>query len=155
MYDSRQFLQFMVDRRLGFDSDRNLMFNAERNLIFNADRNLLFDCDRGLYFGKVGPVFRGQACPDCKNLVHPLEDQCRHCGAHVVPLRQVVPTKKYATQPQRRTRVQEGAPQPQVRREVRAQQVQPQQVQVVESGAKQVCGLTLGRQEYGGNRAAT
>ena len=109
-------------------------------MIFNPERNLLFDPERKMYFGKVGPVFRGQACPECKNLVHPLEDRCRRCGAHVVPLRQVVPTKKrYATQPKARRRVQEGAPQAKARREVRAQQVTPQQVQVVDEGAKQVC----------------
>jgi RNA polymerase subunit RPABC4/transcription elongation factor Spt4 len=141
MYDSRQFLQFMVDRRLLFDSGRNLMFNAERNLIFNPERNLLFDAEREMYFGKVGPVFRGQACPNCRNLVHPLEDQCRHCGGHVVPLRQVVPTKRRRTthRPKRKARVQEGAPQPMVRREVRAQEVTPQQVQVIDEGGKQVC----------------
>jgi len=140
MYDSRQFLQFMVDRRLGFDPGRNLLFNPGRNLLFDSDRNLLFDPERDLYFGKVGPVFRGQACPTCRNLVHPLEDTCRHCGAHVVPLRQVVPQKmQYATQQRRKARVAEGAPQPMARQQVAARQVAPQQVQVVDEGAKQIC----------------
>jgi RNA polymerase subunit RPABC4/transcription elongation factor Spt4 len=135
MYDSRQFLQFMVDRRLGFDHDRNLVFNPDRNLLFNPERNLMFDPERDLLFGKVGPVFRGQACPNCRNLVHPLEETCRKCGTHVVPLRQVVPQKKdYASQYRRKTRVVEGAPQP-----VAPQPVARQQVQVVDEGAKQIC----------------
>jgi RNA polymerase subunit RPABC4/transcription elongation factor Spt4 len=130
MYDSRQFLQFMVDRRLGFDPDRNLGFNPERNLLFNPERNLLFDCERDLYFGKVGPVFRGQACPNCRNLVHPLEDTCRHCGGHVVPLRQVVPEKmQYAVRPQRKVQTQQRP----------VTKVSPKQVQVVDEGAKQIC----------------
>lgn len=132
MYDSRQFLQFMVDRRLGFDSGRNLGFNAERNLLFNPERNLLFDITRNLPFGKVGPVFRGQACPNCRNLVQPLEDTCRHCGGHVVPLRRVVPEKKVATQPYRKQRVEQQAP-------THGAPTAPQQVQVVEEGAKQIC----------------
>jgi RNA polymerase subunit RPABC4/transcription elongation factor Spt4 len=125
MYDSRQFLQFMVDRRLGFNSDRNLGFNPVRNLLFNSERNLLFDPERDIPFGKVGPVFRGQACPNCRNLVHPLEATCRHCGGHVVPLRTVVPEKKYASPPQRQTQMK--------------QRTVPQQVQVVDEGAKQIC----------------
>ena len=100
MYDSRQFLQFMVDRRLGFDHDRDLGFDHDRELIFDAERNLLFDPERDLPFGRIGPVFRGQACPNCKNLVHPLEDTCRRCGTRVEPLRQVVPQEsRYAVQP--------------------------------------------------------
>lgn len=139
MYDSRQFLQFMVDRRLGFNSDRNLMFNADRALIFNSERNLLFDCDRALTFGKVSPVFRGQACPSCRNLVHPLEETCRNCGSHVVPLRRVVPEKrKYATQPKRKTRVQE-ARQTRASQRRAPQRAAPAQVQVVDEGAKQIC----------------
>jgi RNA polymerase subunit RPABC4/transcription elongation factor Spt4 len=130
MYDSRQFLQFMVDRRLGFNSDRNLGFDAERNLLFNAERNLLFDMERDLPFGKMGPVFRGQACPNCRKLVAPLEDTCRFCGGHVVPLRRVVPEKKYATRPKRKQRIQQRAPQ---------RKAAPQQVRVVDEGAKQVC----------------
>ncbi len=140
MYDSRQFLQFMVDRRLGFDHDRNLIFNPDRNLLFDADRQLLFDPERDLHFGKVGPVFRGQACPNCKNLVHPLEETCRNCGTPVVPLREVVPQKiRYAVQPKRKTRVVEGAPQPAVRQQAAPQTVAPQRVQVVDEGAKQIC----------------
>jgi RNA polymerase subunit RPABC4/transcription elongation factor Spt4 len=135
MYDSRQFLQFMVDRRLGFNSERNLGFNSERNLLFNHDRNLLFDPERDIYFGKVGPVFRGQACPSCRNLVHPLEDTCRKCGSHVDPLRQVVPEKKYATQPKERRRAQKKAPAPKAKKSTREQR----QVQPVEDGAKQIC----------------
>ena len=126
MYDSRQLLQFMVDRRLGFNSDRNLGFNSDRNLLFNAERNLLFDCDRDIPFGKVGPVFRGQACPNCRNLIHPLEDTCRRCGNKVVPLRTVVPQQKYAPSPKRKR-----APRP--------PRTTPQQVQVVDEGAKQIC----------------
>jgi RNA polymerase subunit RPABC4/transcription elongation factor Spt4 len=140
MYDSRQFLQFMVDRRLGFDQDRNLFFDADRNLLFNPDRNLLFDPDRDIPFGKVGPVFRGQACPNCKHLIHPLEDVCRHCGAHVDPLRQVVPQKmQYAAQAKRKARMVEAAPRAVTRQRVTPQQVAPQQVQVIDEGAKQIC----------------
>ena len=139
MYDSRQFLQFMVDRRLGFDSDRNLFFNADRDLIFNPERNLLFDPERDLHFGMVGPVFRGQACPSCRNLVHPLEETCRKCGSHVVPLRTVVPQKKYAAQPKRKTRTQRMEARPEMTQQRVRQQAQRQQVQVVDEGAKQIC----------------
>ena len=132
MYDSRQLLQFMVDRRLGFDSDRNLGFDAERNLLFNSERNLLFDSTRNLPFGKTGPVFRGQACPNCRNLINSLEDTCRHCGGHVVPLRKVVPEKKVATQPYRKQRIEQQAP-------THGAPTAPRQVQVVEEGAKQIC----------------
>jgi RNA polymerase subunit RPABC4/transcription elongation factor Spt4 len=135
MYDSRQFLQFMVDRRLGFNFRRNLGFNSDRNLLFNPERNLLFDCERDIYFGKVGPVFRGQACPNCRNLVHPLEDTCRHCSGHVVPLRQVVPQKKYATQPKGKRQAKQAARPKQVKQTSRKQR----QVQQVQEGAKQIC----------------
>lgn len=83
MFDSRQFLQFIVDRNLGFDEDRDLSFDPERNLLFNYERQLSFDEDRELGFGSHGPVFRGRACPNCKFLVHPLEESCRQCGLTV------------------------------------------------------------------------
>jgi len=136
MYDSRQFLQFMVDRRLGFDSDRDLFFNADRNLLFDPDRNLLFDITRDLPFGKVGPVFRGQACPNCRNLVHPLEDTCRHCGAHIVPLRSVTP---YETPPQQYRQPQQMRPQRVIQQRQVQQPVAKKQVEVVQDGAKQIC----------------
>ena len=83
MIDSRQFLQFVVDRKLGFDHDRGLGFDPERILLFDDYRDLSFDCERDLGFGKHGPVFRGQACPSCKTLVNPEEGVCRNCGTVV------------------------------------------------------------------------
>jgi RNA polymerase subunit RPABC4/transcription elongation factor Spt4 len=96
MFDSRQFLQFIVDRKLGFDQDRDLSFDHDRDLLFNFDRQLSFDEDRDLGFGMHGPVFRGRACPNCKYLVHPLEETCRHCGMAVAGMSSVTPkaTKK-------------------------------------------------------------
>jgi len=135
MYDSRQFLQFMVDRRLGFDHDRNLLFNADRNLLFDPERDLMFDITRDLPFGKVGPVFRGQACPNCRNLVHPLEDTCRHCGGHVTPLRSVTPLERGPQQYQQRQQVR---PQRVVQQQARPTKPQ-RQVEVVQEGGKQIC----------------
>ena len=83
MIDSRQFLQFIVDRNLGFDHDRALGFDHDRHLLFDEDRALSFDCERDLGFGMHSPVFRGQACPNCKTLVHPNEGVCRACGTAV------------------------------------------------------------------------
>ncbi len=83
MIDNRQFLQFVVDRSLGFDSDRALGFDHDRNLLFDMYRNLSFDCDRDLGFGVHSPVFRGQACSNCKTLVDPQEGVCRKCGTVV------------------------------------------------------------------------
>jgi RNA polymerase subunit RPABC4/transcription elongation factor Spt4 len=87
MFDSRQLLQFVVDRKLGFKSNRNLTFNQNRTLLFNYQRQLGFDMDRDLPFGKHGPVFRGRACPKCKALVPPLDDVCMECGTSLPPLR--------------------------------------------------------------------
>jgi RNA polymerase subunit RPABC4/transcription elongation factor Spt4 len=81
--DSRQFLQFVVDRSLGFDSNRPLGFDSDRSLLFDVDRDLSFDFRRNLGFGLHGPVFRGQACPNCKTLVSPHEGICRNCGTAV------------------------------------------------------------------------
>jgi RNA polymerase subunit RPABC4/transcription elongation factor Spt4 len=83
MYDSRQFLQFVVERKLEFDFRRNLYFDHTRDLVFDHDRDLLFDHNRAILFGQFGPVFRGRACPKCRQLVHPLEDTCRACGTHI------------------------------------------------------------------------
>ena len=94
MYDSRQLLQFAVDRNLGFDYERDLGFDPERSLFFDSERDLSFDCERDLPFGIHGPVFRGQACPNCKNLIHPIEGQCRACGTKVTPMRSITRTKK-------------------------------------------------------------
>jgi RNA polymerase subunit RPABC4/transcription elongation factor Spt4 len=93
MFDSRQFLQFLVDRKLGFDFRRDLHFDHRRELLFDYTRNLSFDIDRALGFGDYGPVFRGRACPSCKYLVDPLEDKCRACGTRLTPLHRP-PTKK-------------------------------------------------------------
>jgi RNA polymerase subunit RPABC4/transcription elongation factor Spt4 len=93
MFDSRQFLQFMVDRKLGFNSYRNLSFDTERDLLFDSDRNLSFDHDRDLLFGLHGPVFRGRACTKCKMLVHPLEESCRSCGTRVASVMQPAKAK--------------------------------------------------------------
>jgi len=135
MYDSRQLLQFLVDRRLGFNSDRNLGFNSDRNLLFNCDRNLLFDPERDIPFGKVSPVFRGQACPNCKNLINPLEEACRHCGGNVVPLLRVVPEKKATVHPEhwKRSKQRLAEQKPPKRRTA------AQKVQVVDEGGKQIC----------------
>lgn len=94
MIDSRQFLQFIVDRSLGFDHDRPLGFDSERTLLFDRDRNLSFDCERDLGFGMHGPVFRGQACPNCKTLVSPNEGTCRNCGTVVQAVRRAVTKKR-------------------------------------------------------------
>ncbi len=96
MIDSRQFLQFVVDRKLGFDSDRDLFFDYNRSLLFNEDRNLSFDCDRDLMFGQHSPVFRGQACPNCKTLVDQHEGVCRNCGTVVHGLPRDVTRKQIA-----------------------------------------------------------
>ena len=87
MFDSRQFLQFVVDRKLGFNLDRNLSFDSDRKLLFDFHRQLGFDMERDLPFGKHGPVFRGRACPSCKALVPPLDDTCMDCGTNLPPLR--------------------------------------------------------------------
>ena len=86
MFDSRQFLQFVVDRKLGFDHDRDLLFDSDRELLFDSDRELSFDQTRKLAFGMHGPVFRGRACVKCRYLVHPMEDRCRHCGTPSQPV---------------------------------------------------------------------
>jgi RNA polymerase subunit RPABC4/transcription elongation factor Spt4 len=118
----------MVDRRLGFNPERDLSYDPERNLLFDSERDLSFDHEREMYFGKVGPVFRGQACPNCRNLVNPLEDTCRHCGGHVDPLRKVVPKK----QPTRRKQTHKRQPKPKQRVE-KVREPRP------DEGAKQVC----------------
>ncbi len=98
MHDSRQFLQFIVDRNLGFDLDRDLSFDHDRSLLFSIDRVLSFDEDRDLGFGSHGPVFRGRACPKCKHLVDPLEESCRHCGMTVAGMTRLTQkTRKKAT----------------------------------------------------------
>lgn len=95
MFDSRQFLQFVVDRNLWFNYDRDLSFDPERNLLFDYDRDLSFDETRKLPFGLHGPVFRGRACANCRYLVHPMEDYCRRCGMKV----QVAPVRKAKAAP--------------------------------------------------------
>ncbi len=94
MIDSRQFLQFVVDRSLGFDHDRALGFDPERNLLFDGYRDLCFDCERHLGFGKHGPVFRGQACPNCRTLVDIQEGVCRNCGTVVQVQRRAITKKR-------------------------------------------------------------
>ena len=105
MIDSRQLLQFVVDRSLGFDHDRALGFDPERNLLFGEYRDLCFDCDRELNFGKFGLVFRGQACPNCKALVDPDKGVCRNCGTVVQAQRRTVTKKR----PGRRKRTRTGS----------------------------------------------
>lgn len=101
MFDSRQFLQFLVDRRLSFDFNRALEFSAGRQLMFNAERDLSFNMDRNLPFGMFGPVFRGRACKKCKMLVHPVEGVCRGCGTPLeTPDRPVTKTKRRARPPE-------------------------------------------------------
>jgi len=108
--DSRQFLQFVVDRKLGFDHDRDLGFDPERTLLFDEYRNLSFDCDRDLGFGIFGPVFRGQACPNCKTLVNPQEGVCRNCGTVVQALRKAITKKRHERKERSRTESKQICP---------------------------------------------
>lgn len=100
MYDSRRFLQFVVDRKLEFEFRRDLAFSLDRELTFDENRSLGFDFRRDLPFGGFGPVFRGPACPQCHNLINPHEGVCRHCGTVIAtrpvprkPQRSVVPER--------------------------------------------------------------
>jgi len=81
MKDTKNLLNFNVDRRIGFDSERNLGFNSDRNLGFDFHRSLLFDPTRDLPFGKKGVQFRGYLCQDCRRPAIFSEKEKRHyCG---------------------------------------------------------------------------
>jgi len=81
MKNTKNLLNFNVNREIGFDPSRGLGFNPERNLGFNYNRRIGFNPERNLPFGKRGVMFRGYLCQDCGRYGHFSDEHERYfCG---------------------------------------------------------------------------